>query len=506
MAATRALWLGLDLGTQSVKAVLWRPSPTRDGGALVGEGSARYGVRYPRPGWAEQDPADWERELPVAIAGALAAAGASSGEVAGVGVTGQLDGTLAVDGDGRPLAPALIWQDKRASCELALDAERVQELTGQVLDASHLAPKARHLLRSLARPIARFHQPVSYLVEQLVGRAVTDPALASMTLLFELTSRRWSPELCAAWDLSPEQLPEVAPAYQLAGALTGRGAALTGLRRGTPVCVGTGDDFAAALGAGLSGPGAVSCSLGTAQVVGALSREPVLDRASGRAPIVETHHFPTGAYFLENPGWSCGGAVAWTRRLLGLGDDRAFDAAAAAAPPGADGVGFFPALAGAMTPAWEARARGAFFGLSSEHERGHLARAVLEGCAFACRDVVERLTALGVESQRVLLSGGGSASALWAQLHADVLDLPVALAAHPDATALGAALLAAVASGAASLDELPALAGAPRAVFQPAPRPALDEAYRRYRDHAAALLAAVRDAGDALASDGGRRR
>lgn len=503
MASKRAVWLGLDLGTQSVKAVVWRRSPA--GGQLFGEGSSRYEVSYPRPGWAEQDPSQWERGIPVAISRALAASDTSAEQVVGIGITGQLDGTIAVGSDGQPLAPALIWQDKRASCELAIAAERVQELTGQVLDASHLAPKARHLMRTLGVPIARFHQPVSYLVERLVGRAVTDPALASMTLLFELQSARWSPELCAAWDLSPAQLPELALAHQLAGQLHQRGAELTGLLQGTPVCVGTGDDFAAALGAGLVAPGPVSCSLGTAQVVGALSHTPVLDRLWGLAPIVETHHFPAGGYFVENPGWTCGGAVAWVRRLLGFADDRALDAAAADAPPGSAGVGFFPALAGAMTPAWEARARGAFFGLSSEHERGHLARAVLESCAFACRDVVERMTALGVRCERVLLSGGGSASALWAQLHADVLDRPVALAAHPDATAMGAALLAAVATGAASLDELPALAGAPRAVLEPTANPALDQAYQRYRDHAEALVATARR-GDDPNSDGGRRR
>lgn len=506
-AASRNLWLGIDLGTQSLKAVLWRPAADGHGGEVVGEGSRPYGVRYPRPGWAEQSPTDWEAALAPAVAEALARARARPGELCGLGVTGQLDGTIAIDRHGDPLGPALIWQDKRASCELPLGAAQVQALSGQIIDASHLAPKARYLLRELGSAVTRVHQPVSYLVERLTGRAVMDPALASMTLLLDLAERRWSDELCAAWGLPLALLPELAAAYQMAAPLTARGAHLTGLQAGLPVCVGTGDDFAAALGAGLVHPGRVSCSLGTAQVVGALSSRCVLDRGGGARgdaspaeyelaaePVVETHLYPTGHFYVENPGWTCGAAVSWLRRLVGFADDRELDAAAAAVAPGADGVGFFPALAGAMAPAWVAEARGAFVGLGGEHDRGHLARAVLEGCAFACRDVVDRLRQLDVPVERVLLSGGGSHSALWAQLHADVLDCPVELTARADATAVGAAMLAAICTAAVTLDELPRLAGAPRRTFAPEPSAATAtrEAYVRYRRHAAALIAAAR--------------
>lgn len=506
-SSLRSLWLGIDLGTQSLKAVLWRPHSSGRGGEVLGEGSQPYGVSHPQPGWAEQSPADWEAALGPAIAAAMTRAQARHAEVCAIGVTGQLDGTVAVDGEGRALAPALIWQDKRASCELPLTAGRVQELSGQILDASHLAPKARYLLRELGGAVARVHQPVSYLVERLTGRAVMDPALASMTLLLELATGRWSDELCAAWAIPRALLPELAPAHQLAAPLSPRGAAMTGLPAGLPVCVGTGDDFAAALGAGLASPGAVSCSLGTAQVVGAISARRVLDRggapsaqlsAAERAlneqPLVETHLYPSGDYFIENPGWTCGAAVSWLRRLLGFADDRALDAAAAEVAPGAHGAGFFPALAGAMAPAWEAQARGAFVGLGGEHERGHLARAVLEGCAFACRDVVDRLRHLGVPVERVLLSGGGSHSALWAQIHADILECPIELAARADATAIGAAMLAAIATGAATLPDLPRLAGAPRRTLWPDPSraEASRTAYLRYRRHAAALITAAR--------------
>jgi xylulokinase len=488
-----AIWVGLDVGTQSTKAVLWRPGAR--GGEVLAEASRSYATSYAQPRWAEQDPADWEAALGGALAAALDAAGLSASAVAGVGVTGQLDGALAVDADGHPLAPALIWQDRRADCELAVPAARVQALTGQLVDPSHLAPKARYLLRTLAAAgvtPARFHQPVSFLVERLTGRAVMDPSLASTSLLFELAGQRWSDELCAAWGLSPSSLPELAPAGSLAGPLSASGAARLGLPAGLPVAVGTGDDFTSALGAGLTRAGRVMVTLGTAEVVGALCPRPVLDQLPGTAPIVETHAYPTGEFFVENPGWACGGALTWLRRLLGIESDAALDALAAAAPPGSAEVVFFPALAGAMTPAWTAEVRAAFTGLSSEHDRGHLARAVLEGTAFACRDVVERLAALGVATDSVLLSGGGSRSALWRQIRADVLGRRHQLAARDDSGAIAAAMLAAVAAGQLSLGEVEAQAGEPRPGADPDPRAAhreeLERAYQRYRQASAALV------------------
>lgn len=493
-----AIWLGLDVGTQSLKAVLWQPSGGPDGGKVLAEASRSYETAYARARWAEQDPRDWEQAIGGAISAALAKAGLDGSAIAGLGITGQLDGAIATSASGEALAPALIWQDKRSDCALPLSEARVQELTGQLVDPSHLAPKARWLQQRLAAtPPARFHQPVSYLVERLTGRAVMDPALASTSLLFALAEQRWSEELGAAWGIELSRLPEVAPAGSMAGTLDARGAAITGLPPGLGVAVGTGDDFTSALGAGLTRPGRVMVTLGTAEVVGALHALPVIDRfdahAHGAAPIVETHAYPTGDFFVENPGWTCGGAITWLRRLVGIHSDAELDALAAEVPPGAGGVTFFPALAGAMTPRWTADVGGAFTGLSSEHDRRHLARAVLEGTAFACRDVVERLAALGVSTERVLLSGGGSRSKLWTQLRADVLGRPHELAARDDSAAIAAAMLAAVAAGQLPLGELEAQAGAPRPGAEPGStetREALDEAYRRYRRDTAALIAA----------------
>lgn len=471
------LVLGLDLGTQSLKAVV-----CDDSLGVRGECAVAYDTQFPAADQAEQDPRTWEAALGPAIAGALAQAGLRAEDIAALAIAGQLDGCIAVDANGAPLHPALIWQDRRAVAQAArAEARTVFAIAGQVADPSHMAPKICWL-RDHGIAAARFHQPVSYLVARLTGEAVIDPAVASTTMLAELSTARWAPALLDAFGITPEELPAIRAASDVAGTLTIEGARLTGLRVGTPVAVGTGDDFANALGAGIVEPGSIVCAIGTAEVVGALSKTPILDRIAAE-PMVETHVYPTGAFFIENPGWLSGGAVRWAVRLLGLGSDAELDALAATAPPGAAGITFLPALAGAMTPVWRPQARGTFHGLTAGHDRAHLARAVLEGLAFACRDVAERLTAMGIPAADVRLVGGGARSAVWAQIRADVLGLTHHVGASTDASPIGAAMIAAVIAGLAP-DLLTAARRAPppTASFAPGPREQLDAAYGRYQE------------------------
>jgi xylulokinase len=499
--------IGIDVGTQSCKAVVCDATL-----AVLGEGAVPYATRYPRPGWAEQDPAVWEAALAPAIHAALAAARCTPDDVAGLALSGQLDGCVAVGADGRALAPCLIWQDKRAAVP-RLDAAAVLARTGQVLDASHMAPKIRWLLDEGGVRAARFHQPVSYLVERLTGVAVLDPAHASTTLLGDLARGGWSAEQLAAFAIDPAMLPEIRPAHAIAGALTAAGAALVGLRAGIPVAVGTGDDFATPLGAGVVAPGIVACTIGTAEVVGALHGDAVVDGwpsgslpgdgAAGAVvpadersrrfagPLVETHAYPAGGWFVENPGWMSGGALTWLGALLGEPDPAALDALAAPIAPGADGVAFLPALAGAMTPVWDAGARGAFAGLTAAHGRGHVVRAVLEAMAFAERDVIDRLAGLGVATDRVLVLGGGRRSGLWTQVRADVTGRPHAPAARGDTSAVGAAMLAAVAAGVFP-DLAAAAALVPPPGFSVQPRAEHRAAYDDAHAHGHRLFAALR--------------
>lgn len=430
------LVVGIDLGTQSCKAVLC------DGGMRVqGRGRVAYAPSYPQPGHAEQDPRLWLDGLAPAIAEALAEAGREPADVDALAVTGQLDGLVAVDAGGDALGPCLIWMDRRAADALPeLDPAWFLARTGQVADGSHLAAKARWWDRH--RPgAAAFHQPVSFVVEQLCGERVLDPALASTTMLWDLDAAAWSPELLAAFGLDAARLPRVAPATSIAGRLDARGARWTGLPAGVAVAVGTGDDFASPLGAGLA-PGELACVLGTAEVAGVRAADARRDPHR----LVETHAYPAGGFFVENPGWLSGGAVAWLGGLLGL-DAAAVDDAAGRAPAGAGGVTFLPALAGAMTPVWDAAARGAFVGLTAAHGVPHLCRALHEGCAHALRDVADRLRELGLGPTAIRLLGGGARSRTAARARADITGLPVLLPADGDETPRGAAMLAAVAAG-----------------------------------------------------------
>lgn len=474
--------VGVDVGSQSLKAVVLDEALR-----VRGSGRRAYPVAFPRPGWAEQDAGLWEEALGPAVAEALAAAQAKASDVAALGVAGQLDGCLPCAA-GRPLGPCLIWMDRRAEAVLEGVARRVpaavfRRRTGANLDGSHMGPKIRWLLdhRPDARGADCFHQPVSYLVERLTGVRVMDHGIASTSLVYDVAAGAYADDLLGAFGIDRRLLPPLEAGEALAGRLGQRGAALSGLSVGTPVAVGTGDDFSTPLGAGVAAPGVVANVLGTAEVVGALDPRPLIDPTN----LVETHRYVGSAlYYIENPGWVSGGALEWLRGLVGIADFAAFDRLAAEAPAGSDGLLFLPALTGAMTPEWIAEARGCFYGLTPSHGPGHLARAVLEGTAFGLRDVVEALTAMGVAAERVRVLGGGAKSRLWAGIRAAATGLPVERPVVADTSPLGAAMLAAVAAG--LVPSLAAAAGLVGAVAEtvdpdPALAPVYDRAHALYR-------------------------
>ena len=470
--------VGIDLGTQSLKAVV-----VDDDLRLRGEASVPYQPAFPAPGWAEQDPALWLAALKPAIAGALEKAGLTAADIKGMAIAGQLDGCVAVDHNGRALAPCIIWMDRRAAAEIAgIDVGFIRERTGLVLDATHMAAKIRWAARNLpeARNAVRWHQPVSFVVAALCGRAVIDHALASTTMLYGLKERAYAGDLLATFDIDAMKLPDIDNASAVAGTLTRAGAALTGLPLGIPLAVGTGDDFSAAIGAGVVVPGVVACNLGTAEVVGAISDTLRIDQNG----LVETHGFLGDRYFVSNPGWLSGGAVTWFLSTFGVSSPAAMSELASTVMAGSDDLLFLPALSGAMAPRWIAGARGAFYGLTSFHGKAACARAVLEGCAFAMRDVVDRLSELGIATRRIRLSGGGARSRVWAQIRADVSGRPVEIASAADASPLGAAILAATAIGLANSVQEAAerLAGRIETIDpDPVAGEIYDRSYQRYR-------------------------
>lgn len=470
--------VGVDIGTQSLKAII-----LSDQLEILGQSAIAYQPAFPRPGWAEQDPLLWEAALNPAIAGALRNANVSATDIKGIGIAGQLDGCIPVDAQGLPLHPCLIWMDRRAEAEIeGCDARLIQHIGGCILDPQHVAAKINWLKRHVPAVSAarRFHCVVSYIVSRLTGAHVIDHATASTSMVYGLASQRYDASLLAMFELDEAELPLPLPAESAAGVLNDVGSSLTGLPRGLPVAVGTGDDFSSVLGAGLVLPGRLITVLGTAEVVGALHMEPVIDDGL----MVETHAFSGDQFLIENPGWLSGGALTWFQNTFGVPSVQTLDAEASVAGAGAGGVLFLPALTGAMAPKWAASARGAFYGFAPSHDRGHFARAVLEGTAFAMRDVLERVQSLGVPVDALRIVGGGARSALWCQIRADLTGLAVEIPRHADTSPIGAALLGGVAAGAfTGLVEAASHLGNDLRVVEPhGDRKAIyDLAYNRYR-------------------------
>lgn len=467
-------FVGVDIGTQSLKAIV-----TDDELRVIGAGSVAYRPHFPQAGWADQDPQLWIDAIGPAIAHALEQAHVGPQEVRALGIAGQLDGCIPTDAAGQALAPCIVWMDRRAEDEIAgVSPDLVRERTGLVLDAGHMAAKIRWFERNDANAdrVRTWHQPTSYLVECLTGERVFDHGIASTTMLYNVRTKTFDPQLLDAFAIDAARLPRIDEAGNVAGRLHAAGAALTGLSAGTPVAVGTGDDFSNPLGAGVLDPGRLACSLGTAEALGAVSDAPIIDDGA----LVETHGWFGGRSFIGNPGWLSGGAVTWFCDTFSVESPHALSQLAATAPMGSDGVTFLPALSGAMTPRWIANARGTFHGMTAKHGKAELARAVLEGCACAMRDVADRLRSLGVPVESIRLVGGGARSAVWASIRATLANLPVETSAVTDTSPLGAAALAAQAANGGALVAPDA---GPFRLIEPqaADRQAAEAAYARYR-------------------------
>ena len=477
--------IGADIGSQSVKVVLLDP----DGRTI---GSAGHGcvMHHPASGWAEQDPADWTRGLTAAVRQLMSGHRIRPAQVTHLGLASQVDGVVAVDGKLRPLRPAIIWLDRRATGQAAalasrLGTERIFATTGLNADASHIAPKLMWLRDNEPATFsrARSFPPVGgYLLGWLTGVLAQDHANASSTLLYDVRTGDWDDGMLQAAGIDPAVLAGIRPSAQVAGTLTAAAAAELGLSTDCAVVTGTGDEHAACVGAGAITPGLVADVTGTAEPVAVTATSPVFDSER----VVETHaHAITGLLLVENPGFVSGGCTLWCAEAI-LGTDQAgLFAQAASAPAGAGGVLFLPALSGATVPRWNDRMRGVFGGLAMNHDRSHLARAVLEGCAFALRDVLGRLDVLGLGGPEIRVVGGGARSELWLQIKADVTGRTVQPVLAGEPTALGAAILAGLAAGtfAGAADAVArTVAVAPRC-YQPDEQVKMvyDERYAQYR-------------------------
>lgn len=445
--------IGCDLGSQSVKAVL-----VDEGGDVAASASAPLTTDFPHPSWASQEPLEWVTAAASAIRQALGAAGLDGRDVRGIGFASQVDGAVAVDADNQPLAPAIIWMDRRATAEAAQLVERVGDAelfatTGLQPDAGHVAPKIMWLRSHVAGVQERataYLPPSGFVAAWLCGERVLDQANASSSMLFDVRVRQWSERLLDAAELRPEHLGRVADASSVAGHLSSQAADELGLTPDCRVVVGTGDDHGACLGAGILRPGTVCDVTGTAEPVAAVAAQPVFDPER----LVETHiHADERVWLIENPGFVSGGSTRWLADLFSI-SQADLAALASKADAGSGGLTFLPALSGSMTPRWNPDARGVFSGIGLSHGREEIARSVFEGCTYALRDIVVRLDELGLAGRELRCVGGGARSPFWLQLKADVTQRPVRVVEAEQATAMGAAMLAAVGAGLArDLDE-----------------------------------------------------
>ena len=483
-------FLGLDVGTSGVKAVLVAPS-----GEVVASATSPLSLSTPRPGWAEQDPEAW-------WAGALACIqtvrrAQPNAPVAAVGISGQMHSSVFLDRAGHVIRPALLWCDGRTTAECLEITERVggedrlRHLTCNAALEGFTLPKVlwlrRHEPDAYAR-LATLLLPKDYIRYRLTGVLATDPSDASATLMYDTARLQWSDEVLQAVGVSSSIVPTVGGSAEVLGHVSAEAAAVTTLAKGTPVVGGGADNACGAAGVGTIAPGDVVSSWGTSGTMLAPTTEPRVD------PGLRAHtfcHVVPGTWYLMGVVLSAGAALTWYREQLAreltnpATAAALLDAEAASVPPGAAGVTFLPYLQGERTPHRDAAARGAFLGLRLTHTRAHMTRALLEGVCFALRDSLAILRELQVSPHQLLLTGGGAKSAFLRRLQAEVFGLPVCTVNREEGPAYGAALLAAIGVGA-----FPDLASAVRATLTRAPLEHPDPGaheqyvvpYARYRD------------------------
>lgn len=441
--------LGIDVSTTATKAVLVDGS-----GAVHGIGVAEYGLTVLRPLWSEQEPRLWWDGAIEAIRSVLGSTGVHGEDVEAIGLTGQMHGAVLLDRAGAVLRPAILWNDQRTSAECdairqVVGSDRLIEITGNDALTGFTAPKlvwVRDHEPDVWRRVAHVLLPKDYLRYRLTGEYAIDKADGAGTLLFDLAARDWSAEVLDALEIDPAWMPRTWEGPEITGSVTAEAAAATGLRPGTPVVAGGGDQAANAVGVGVVDPGTMALSLGTSGVVFAPTDRPLFE-PHGRVHAF-CHALP-GRWHMMSVMLSAAGSLRWFRDALAPGTDFAnLVATAASVPAGSEGLWFLPYLTGERSPYPNPFARGAFVGLTLAHDRRHLTRAVLEGVAFGLRDGLDLMIAAGVPvPDQIRASGGGTASQLWRRILADVLGTEIATVSTSEGAAYGAGLLAAVGAG-----------------------------------------------------------
>lgn len=460
IATRKNVFIGIDAGTNGVTVALFD-----EDGRLVSSADEPYPSLHPHPGWAEQDTETVWQALCRAARAARGAADVPDTAIRALGLSSQRGTFILLDEAFQPLAPAILWNDSRAKemetpLAAAIGRDRFREITGMTLSASWAITKIawvkKHRPKLFARTRHICNGQECFLRRLGADEFATDPASLTLNGMLDIRRLDWSEEVCRAAGIPLEVLPPVGRPGAMVGHLSPEAAAATGLPAGLPLCRGAGDQQCGAVGAGVIRQGLAEITVGTSAMMVAHLEHP--DLLKGSAPYIGGHSVP-GKWDLEGGAFSIGSCLEWWRRELACVDVSAaarsgedpwaqIMALADSAPPGAKGIIFHPFFAGQVTPYYDATARGAFLGLGLHHDRGAMTRAILEGCACEMRLMVEafdRDLEGGITDLRV--TGGGTKSAVFTQVQADLIGRPLAIPAEHECAVLGAAILGAVGAG-----------------------------------------------------------
>lgn len=490
--------IGVDIGTQSTKALLVDVH-----GRIAAQHSSAYQPDTPRPLWAEQWPSVWLDAVVACIAGVMQRGGVPAGHVKSVCISSLYGGSgIPVDEHLQPLHPCLIWMDRRAEAEVAWvrrtqDMARLQEITGNAVDSYYGYTKMLWLRENRPELWARTHlllPPNAYVAALFTGEIAVDHSSAgNIGGVYDLAGRRWSGEMLDALGIFRRMMPErLVGSSEVVGRIGAEWAGRLGVLEGTPLVAGGIDAAVATFTAGATRPGRHVAMIGTSMCWGTVA--PTADPAQSLIAMPHVFNGATDLYVFGGAG-TAGAAVSWFQDVIGRtggGGLRELDAAAAALPPGSDGIVFLPYFMGERSPVWDGLATGAFIGLSLFHSQAHLFRAVLEGVTLALRHNIESHRAGGLDRELVVV-GGAAKSDLWMQIIADVTSYPVVTVEEDVEAALGAALLAALGVGLVTPEA--AAKGwvtlRRRAEPRPEAKPAYDRAFEVYKGLYPALRASM---------------
>jgi len=478
-----------DLGTSATKAGVF----TLEGKELA-SATVEYPAAYPQPTWAEQDANLWWEAALSSIKESLEKARVKPNAVKAVSISGQAPSCLPIDSDGKPLRPAIIWIDRRATKEVEwiaeeIGADEVRQVSGNYIDGYFGGPKwlwFKNNEPELFKQTWKIMQAHGYVIFKLTGEVVTDYSHAGLcSPCFDLQKKEWSEEICKTMGIPLSMLPELAPSYEVVGKINPEGAKLSGLAEGTPVVTGGGDFACATLGCGVIDVGQAAQMLGTAGNL----LVPVGETIDPDPRLLNTVHL-TGDYLMLGSMYA-GGVLQWFRdqlgeleiekgKKVGRSSYQLLDEKAEGIPPGSEGLILLPYLMGERTPIWDPYARGVYIGLTPYHTRAHMYRAALEGVAFGFRHMAEIIEQQDVRILEVIAVNGGAKSSLWRQIFADVLNARIDYYVGGAATLLGDVALAGL--GAGYFKDLSVVREWQEILESQAPDPSSHQLYAEYYD------------------------